>query len=366
MNTNIIMIIVAFFISFSFISEILASENKRKTSDKPLNLQEITLDKFYSDNFMVGNAENKTAGTGCTVFIFKKGAPVGQSVRGGGPASRESELLKPLANADIIHSILLSGGSAFGLDAAGGVMKYLEERNIGFDVGVTKVPLVSQSCLFDLTVGDAFKRPDKEMAYNACLGAEKKNFKEGNFGAGTGATVGKILGMDFCMKTGIGYYGIQLGDLMVGAIVALNSFGDIFDWKTGQKIAGLLNEDKLGFRSTDEELFKSYAEIDNRFNENTAIGVIFTNAKFDKVKLSKIAEMAQNGYARAIRPVHTSADGDTIYAASIGNIKADIDVVGTLASRVMSEAIINAVNKAETDYGYPSAKDLNNYDIYNG
>ena len=194
MNTNIIMIIVGFFISFSFISEILASENKRKTSDKPLNLQEITLDKFYSDNFMVGNAENKTAGTGCTVFIFKKGAPVGQSVRGGGPASRESELLKPLANADIIHSILLSGGSAFGLDAAGGVMKYLEERNIGFDVGVTKVPLVSQSCLFDLTVGDAFKRPDKEMAYNACLGAEKKNFKEGNFGAGTGATVGKILG----------------------------------------------------------------------------------------------------------------------------------------------------------------------------
>ena len=174
MNTNIIMIIVGFFISFSFISEILASENKRKTSDKPLNLQEITLNKFYSDNFMVGNAENKTAGTGCTVFIFKKGAPVGQSVRGGGPASRESELLKPLANADIIHSILLSGGSAFGLDAAGGVMKYLEERNIGFDVGVTKVPLVSQSCLFDLTVGDAFKRPDKEMAYNACLGAEKK------------------------------------------------------------------------------------------------------------------------------------------------------------------------------------------------
>ena len=146
----------------------------------------------------------------------------------------------------------------------------------------------------------------------------------------------------------------------------MNSLGDIFDWKTGQKIAGLLNEDKLGFRSTDEELFKSYAEIDNRFNENTAIGVIFTNAKFDKVKLSKIAEMAQNGYARAIRPVHTSADGDTIYAASIGDIKADIDVVGTLASRVMSEAIINAVNKAETDYGYPSAKDLNNYDIYNG
>ena len=358
MNTNLVFI-VFLILAISFISHILASKNKTTNSNNISTLKEISIDEFYSDNFMVGNAEDKQAGTGCTVFIFKQGAPVGQSVRGGGPASRESELLKPLANAGIIHSILLSGGSAFGLDAAGGVMKYLEEKNLGFDVGVTKVPLVSQSCLFDLTVADAFTRPDQTMAYNACLGAEQLNFKEGNFGAGTGATVGKLLGMDYCMKSGIGYYGVKLGNLTVGAIVALNSLGDIFDWKTGVKIAGLLDENKKDFRSSDEELFKSYAQIDNRFVENTAISVVFTNAEFDKTKLCKIAEMAHNGYARSIRPVHTSADGDTIYAVSLGNIKADIDVVGTLASRVISEAIISAVNKAESEYGYPAAKDLN-------
>ena len=366
MYANIAFIIFASLFTFSFISETQASSNKSKNSDNSLILKEININEFYSDNFAVGNAEDKQAGTGCTVFIFKKGAPVGQSVRGGGPASRESELLKPLANAGFIHAILLSGGSAFGLDAAGGVMKYLEERNLGYDVGVTKVPLVAQSCLFDLTVANAFKRPDQTMAYNACLGAEKYNFKEGNFGAGTGATVGKLLGMDYCMKTGIGYYGVKLGNLTVGAIVALNSLGDIFDWKTGKKIAGLLDENKEGFRSSDEELFKSFAEVDNRYVENTAISVVFTNAEFDKTKLCKIADMAHNGYARSIRPVHTSADGDTIYAVSIGNVKADIDVVGTLASRVISEAIISAVNNAESEYGYPAAKDLNNYDIYNG
>jgi L-aminopeptidase/D-esterase-like protein len=191
-------------------------------------------------------------------------------------------------------------------------MQYLEERDIGFDVSVTKVPLVSQSCLFDLTVGQTFIRPDQEMAYNACLNAEKLNFKEGNFGAGTGATVGKLLGMDYCMKSGIGYYGVQLGDLKVGAVVALNCLGDIFDWKTGKKIAGLLAENKKDFRSTDEELFKSYAEIENRFVENTAISDIFTNSEFDKTKLCKIAEMAHNGYAHSIRPVYISADGDNI------------------------------------------------------
>ena len=233
MNNNLAFIIFTSLFTFSFISEILASGNKNKNSNESLILKEINIIEFYSDNFMVGNAEDKQGGIGCTVFIFKKGAPVGRSVRGGGPASRESELLKPLANAGIIRAILLSGGSAFCLDAAGGVMKYLEERNIGFDVGVTKVPLVSQSCLFDLTVSEALKRPDQTMAYNACLGAEQNNFKEGNFGGGTGATVGKLLGMDYYMKAGIGYYGIKLGNLTVGAIVILNSLGDIFDWKTG-------------------------------------------------------------------------------------------------------------------------------------
>ena len=362
MKPYLVFMTFLFIFFISFISKILASNNKKnsKDSNESLSLEEIELKEFYGDNFLIGSAENKVAGTGCTVFIFKNGAPTGQSVRGGGPASRESELLKPLANAGVLHAILLSGGSAFGLDAAGGVMKYLEEKNIGFDVTVTKVPLVSQSCLFDLTVADTFTRPDQEMAYNACVAAENLNFKEGNYGAGTGATVGKLLGMDYCMKSGIGYYGIKLGSLKVGAIVALNSLGDIFDWKTGKKIAGLLAENKKDFRPSDEVLYQSYAEIDNRFVENTALAVVFTNAEFDKTKLCKISEMAHNGFARSIRPVHTTADGDTIYTVSIGNIKADIDVVGSLASRVVSEAIISAVNHAETDYGFPAAKDLNN------
>lgn len=205
-------------------------------------MQEISIMDF--ENLKIGQAENAAAGTGCTVLLLgQEGAPAGLDVRGGGPASRESELLKPTAAASVIHAILLSGGSAFGLDAAGGVMRYLEEHNIGFDVGVTKVPLVCQSCLFDLTVGDPMVRPDADLAYKACQNAEQGNYRDGCFGAGTGATVGKLLGMEYCMKSGIGSYAVQVGELKVGALVAVNALGDIYDWKTGRKVAGLLAED---------------------------------------------------------------------------------------------------------------------------
>ena len=319
-------------------------------------MKEISIGDF--DNLAVGNAEDKAAGTGCTVLIFKDGAPAGLSVRGGGPASRESELLKPTAGSEAVHAILLSGGSAFGLDAAGGVQQYLEDRDIGFDVGVTKVPLVCQSCLFDLTVGDAFTRPDKDMGYRACLGAENRNYCDGNFGAGTGATVGKLLGMEYCMKSGIGSYAVRLGGLKVGAIAAVNALGDVFDWKNGEKVAGLLSEDKTEFRSTDEELYRNYAARENRFVENTTLGVILTNAKFSKTNLCKIADMAHDGCSRSIRPIHTTADGDSIYAVSLGDVIANQDVVGSLAAQVISEAILRAVNCVETAYGYPSAKGL--------
>lgn len=215
-----------------------------------------------------------------------------------------------------LHAILLSGGSAFGLDAAGGVMRYLEERNIGFDVGVAKVPLVCQSCLFDLTVADAHMRPDQAMAYAACEGAQAGNYRDGNFGAGTGATVGKLLGMERCMKSGIGSYAVQIGELRVGAVVAVNALGDIYDWKNGKKIAGLLAEDHKTFLSTEETAFAGYEVVENKFVGNTTIGVILTNAKFSKSGLCKIAGMAHDGYARAIRPVHTTSDGDSIYAVS--------------------------------------------------
>lgn len=319
-------------------------------------MEQISIQEI--ENIKIGNAQNSLAGTGCTVILCGQGAPAGLAVFGGGPASRESQLLKSTAAADVIHAVLLSGGSAFGLDAAGGVQKYLEERKIGVDVGVTTVPLVCQSCLFDLTVGDVYVRPDRDMGYAACLASEKFEYQDGNYGAGTGATVGKLYGMDYCMKSGIGSYAVQIGDLKVAAVVAVNALGDIFDWKTGEKKAGLLAEDRRAFRSTQEEVFKSYEVVKNKFVGNTTIGVVITNAKFQKPELNKLAQMAHNGYARSIYPVNTSADGDSIYALSVGTVKADQDVVGTLAAQVVSEAILKAVESAETAYGYPSVKDL--------
>lgn len=320
-------------------------------------MREIAITEF--ENLKIGQAENAEAGTGCTVLLLgPEGAPAGLDVRGGGPASRESELLKPMAAAGVIHAILLSGGSAFGLDAAGGVMRYLEERNIGFDVGVAKVPLVCQSCLFDLTVADAHTRPDAGMAYAACCHAETGNYQDGNFGAGTGATVGKLLGMEHCMKSGIGSYAVQIGDLKVGALVAVNALGDVYDWKNGCKVAGLLADDRKTFLDTEQVACQKIDVMENKFVANTTLGVVITNAQFDKTRLCKIAGMAHDGYARAIRPVHTTADGDSIYAVSLGTVQADQDVVGALGAQVMAEAILRAVRAARPAYGLPAVSEL--------
>ena len=307
----------------------------------------------------IGQVENKDAGTGCTVFVCEDGMRAGLDVRGGGPASRESQLLSPLAAAQVIHGIVLAGGSAFGLDAAGGVMKCLEERNIGLDVGVTRVPLVAQSDLFDLMVGDPNVRPDFKMGYEAArIALDRTNYRDGNYGAGCGCTVGKTAGMETCMKTGIGSYAVELEGLKIGAVVALNAFGDIFDWKDGNQIAGLLSRDHKAFRSSPEAIKESIVKIKNRFTNNTTLGVIITNAYFDKAALCKIAGMGQDGYARSIRPVHTSFDGDSIYAVSVGDVEADQELVGSLAAEVISEAIIRAVTSAESAYGFPALKDL--------
>lgn len=317
----------------------------------------------------IGQVENSEAGTGCTVFISKEGMPAGLDIRGGGPASRETALLDPITAAQYIHGIVLAGGSAFGLGAASGVMKYLEEHDIGFDVGVTKVPLVVQSDLFDLTVADVKTRPDYHMGYKAArIAMEDPNYQDGCFGAGCGATVGKVCGMETCMKSGIGSYAIEIGELRIGAVVAVNALGDIFDWKTGQKLAGLLSEDKQSFRDSTEVMTQSIEVKENKYADNTTLGVVMTNAAFTKPQLCKIAGMAQDGYARAIRPVHTSADGDSIYAVSVGGstdgqsqpakIEADQDLVGALAADVMSEAIKRAVLGADSAYGFPAAKDL--------
>lgn len=320
------------------------------------NLKEIKITDIK--NIRIGQTENTDAATGCTVFISENGMRAGLDVRGGGPASRESELMKPVASAEAIHAVVLGGGSAFGLDAAGGVMKYLEEKGIGFDVGVTKVPLICQADIFDLTVGDTFTRPDKEMGYKAAVNSERGNYKDGNYGAGCGASVGKFAGMDYCMKSGIGSYAVQIGDLQVGAVVVVNALGDIFDHTNGQKIAGLLSEDKKSFRSSIDLMYQQYERVDNKFVGNTTIGIIITNAKFCKTELCKIASMAQNGLARSIKPVHTSADGDSVYAVSVGDIEADKDMVGTLSADVMSEAISRAVKNAESAYGLPAYRDF--------
>lgn len=300
--------------------------------------------------FRVGHAQDLEAATGCTVILCDRMSPAGLDVRGGGPASRESQILNPVAAAEGINAVLLSGGSAFGLDAAGGVQRYLEQRDIGFDVGVTKVPLVSQSCLFDLTVGRKDVRPTAKMAYEACENASYDAPAEGNVGAGTGCSIGKYRGMDRAMKSGFGTCAFQVGALKVGALVAVNALGDVYG-PDGRQVAGLLNQEKTGLSSTLEEMFSEVTLAENLFAGNTTLGVVVTNAKFQKTQLCKIAGMTHNGYARAIRPVHTTADGDSIYALSLGDVRSDLNVVGALAAKAMEQAILRAVQAAKSAYG---------------
>lgn len=296
-------------------------------------------------NINIGNEQFEEAGTGVTVIICKEGMGAGVDIRGGGPASRETQLLNPLMQAEKIHALVLGGGSAFGLDAASGVMTYLAMNDIGFDTGIAKVPLVCQSCIFDLGYKSADVYPHKKMGYFACINSEKNELREGSVGGGTGATVGKLYGMEQCSKSGLGMYAVQIGELKVGAIVIVNAFGDVFDGK-GNKIAGLMNKEGTGFLDFAEEMYKSI-EPKNQFTGNTTIGAVITNAAFEKSMLCKIASMGQNGLARRIFPVHTMADGDSVYALSVGNVKADVNVVGSLGTYVMEMAIERAVRTAE-------------------
>ena len=311
------------------------------------------------EGIRIGQVENVDAGTGCTAFVCEAGMRAGLDVRGGGPASRESQLLNPLMSAQVIHAIVLAGGSAYGLGAANGVMQCLEARGIGYDTGFALVPLVAQSDIYDLSIGDSGVRPDAAMGYEAARRAlDAPNYRDGNYGAGCGASVGKLAGMDSCMKTGIGSYAVQLGELKIGAVVVLNALGDVYDWKTGTRVAGMLAGDGKALRSTLEAMQQSYAAVENRFVGNTTLAVVMTNARFDKPRLCKIAGMAHDGLARAINPVHTSADGDSIYAVSVGEIEADQDLVGTLAASVVSEAILRAAERAEGAYGHPAMRDM--------
>ncbi|MGM9567392.1 MAG: P1 family peptidase [Clostridia bacterium] len=309
------------------------------------------------EGFYIGNAQDEKGGTGCTAIYCPEGAVAGVDVRGGGPATRETDLLNPVNMIERVHCVMLCGGSAYGLAAAEGAMQYLEEHGVGFDVGVGKVPIVPSACLFDLVAGDSSCRPDKEMGYLALVQAKKNEPEEGIFGAGTGATVGKLCGVERAMKSGLGFWAEQVGDLKVGAVVAVNALGDVFDPVTHCPIAGLLNEEKTAVAST-TELFKVMTDSGfNAFQGNTTLGCIITNAALTKAQANKTAMMAHDGYARAIRPVHTSNDGDTIFTMSHGTVETHGDLVGILAAEVMEKAIARAV-RVPSAYGFTGSMDL--------
>jgi L-aminopeptidase/D-esterase-like protein len=300
----------------------------------------------------IGNAQDLEAGTGCTVILCEQGAVAGVDVRGGSPGTRETDLLKSENQVDKVHGVFLAGGSAFGLDAAAGIMQFLEEKGIGFDTGIAKVPIVTGAILFDLICGDYRVRPDKAMGYQACVAAQEEEFSEGSVGAGTGATVGKFFGLEHAMKGGLGSYCIQTGNLMVGAVVAVNCLGDVIDPDTGRIIAGAYKENPFSFMSTEEGMIEYYSKMTNVFSGNTTIGAVITNAALTKTQANKVASMAHNGYARTIRPSHTMFDGDTIFVLSAGKVEADISVVGLLGARVIGQAVVNAVKKAAPLFGF--------------
>ncbi len=298
------------------------------------------------EGIKIGHAQDLDAATGCTVVIGEAGVTAGVDVRGGAPGTRETDLLNPVNLVEQIHAVVMAGGSSFGLDSASGVMQYLEEKGVGLDVFVTKVPIVCGAVLFDLTIGDHRVRPDKEMGYQACLNADDTECEEGSVGAGTGATVGKILGMERCMKSGLGTYCIQTGDLKIGAIVAVNCLGDVIDPKTGEILAGVLDENKERFLNSEEIMIKEFSGRKIEFSGNTTIGVIVTNAKLTKSEANKVASMAHNGYGRTMRPAHTMFDGDTIFAVATGRVDTDVSVAGLLAARIMEQAVVKAVKRA--------------------
>ncbi|WP_373600074.1 P1 family peptidase [Paraclostridium bifermentans] len=305
----------------------------------------------------VGQIEDIEGLTGCTVVICEEGAVCGVDVRGSAPGTRETDLLDPINMVQKVHAVVLSGGSAFGLESTCGVSRYLEEHNIGFDVGVAKVPIVAGAVLFDLVVGDPKSRPDIEMGYKACEVANDKELKQGNFGAGCGATVGKVKGAEYCMKGGIGSYSIKLDNgLVVAALVAVNAFGDVYE--NGKVIAGVLNNEKNKVLNT-YDLMKNGVNSGGFNIDNTTIGIVATNAKLTKAECKKISQMSHNGYAKAIFPIHTPHDGDTIFTIATGEVESDVTLLGSIATEVVEKSIINAIKNAKSIDNIPSYEEIN-------
>lgn len=305
----------------------------------------------------VGHADHEKGLTGCTVVLAEAGMICGVDVRGSAPGTRETDLLSPIHMVDKVHAVVLSGGSAFGLQAASGVMDYLEERAKGLDTGDAHVPIVPAAVLYDLGIGDAGVRPNREMGYRACEAASTE-VPVGNVGAGRGATVGKALGMKRAMKAGLGTASIRLHDgLIVGAIVAVNAFGHVIDPEDGRVLAGPRGEEGMPL-DTVQILQENKREGILFAGMNTTIGVVATNAKLSKSRITKVAQMAQNGLARTIFPSHTMVDGDTLFALATGEVHASVDLVGALAANVVSEAIVQGVKAAKGAGGLPAAGEI--------
>jgi L-aminopeptidase/D-esterase-like protein len=292
----------------------------------------------------VGHATDPEALTGCTVVLCPpEGAVGGIDQRGGSPGTRETDLLRPQHLVQRVNAVLLSGGSAFGLDAAGGVVRWLDEQGIGFDAGVARVPIVPAAIINDLRVGRADVRPDAEMGYAACRAASAGPVVEGSIGAGTGCTVGSILGMEQACRSGLGTASVDLGnDLRVGAIMVVNVLGDVVDPRTGEILAGVRDLDGDGFADTLKTM-KAMAGLRSASPNQTAIGVVATNAHLTKEEANKVAEMAHDGLARAVRPAHTMFDGDTLFALATGQVEGNVNLVGAYAAEVVAESIVRAV-----------------------
>lgn len=308
------------------------------------------------------HATNEAAGTGCTVIVCGGGATGAVDVRGGAPATRETDLLRPEETVQVVHAVVLSGGSAFGLAASCGVAEELERQGIGVDVGVTRVPIVSGACLFDLMCGSTDVRPTMEDGAAAAAAAlatagSGEPLAQGNVGAGTGCTVGKIAGAERAMKSGLGEAVCEAGALVAGAVVAVNALGDVYDPDLNMPVAGLLDEaGKLACNTSDVLL--SMASGVEFMRSNTTISCVVTNARLTQAEATKVAQMCADAYALAIRPTHTTNDGDTIFVMATGEAEAVPDVVGALAVRALGRAIVNACTSAKSAYGFKAACDL--------
>ncbi len=303
----------------------------------------------------VGHFTDPRRPTGCTVVLTGKGAVAGVDVRGSAPGTRETDLLEPHNTVQKVHAVVLSGGSAFGLESATGVVQYLEEKGIGYPTASVPVPIVPAAILYDLSLGDPSIRPDRQAGYRACQNATTGPVEEGNVGAGAGATVGKLLGKKHAMKGGLGSASLRVGPLAVAALVAVNASGDVIDPKNGRILAGARSEDGQSFANMAKILRENLLGSMVQPNENTSLGVVATNASFDKAALQKIAQMSHDGLARTIVPVHLPSDGDTIFSLSTGEVKGhDLGQVGALAADVISQAVVRAILQARGIPGYPA------------